>query len=164
MKRIGIYYGSSTGTTAEEALRIASALGVNPIDVHDVGSAHPSSVADYDLLVLGTSTWGDGELQDDWNDFIAALEAMDLSDKEVALFGSGDESHSDTFCDAVAELHERLEPTGCRFIGEYNVAGYDFDSSKAMKGDGEAIGLLLDDVNHPDLTDGRIEAWALTIK
>lgn len=57
---------------------------------------------------MGSSTWGDGELEDDWYDFIAGVEVLDLKGKKVALFGCGDESMTDTFCNAVGELHDRL--------------------------------------------------------
>ena len=72
----------------------------------------PSKVGGYDVLVLGTSTWGDGDLEDDWFDFLAGLESLDLAGKKIALFGCGDETMDDTFCSGVGELYERLQPTG----------------------------------------------------
>ena len=35
MKSIGIFYGSTTGTTEQVAMEIAEALGVAESDVHD---------------------------------------------------------------------------------------------------------------------------------
>ena len=59
-------------------------------------------VNEYDVLVLSSSTWGAGELQDDWYDGVNVLKKCDLSHKYVALFGCGDsDSYSDTFCDAI---------------------------------------------------------------
>ena len=43
-------------------------------DVHNVGETQADAVAPYDVLLLGTSTWGDGELQDDWYDFFGRFE------------------------------------------------------------------------------------------
>lgn len=163
MKKIGIFYGSNTGNTAAVANMIAREFGIDAADVHDVSKTAPSDVVDYDLLILGSSTWGNGEMQDDWLDFIAALSAMDLSDKEIALFGEGDETMSDTFCNAVGELYDRLQATGARFIGSFNVDGLEFDHSDAVKAPGQAVGLLLDDVNHADLTAPRVRAWVATI-
>lgn len=163
MKKIGIFYGSSTGNTAAVARKIARELAIGAADVHDVSKVAPSAVADYDLLLLGSSTWGDGEMQDDWQDFIAGLAAMDLSDKEIALFGEGDVTMSDTFCNAVGELYDRLQDTGARFIGSFNVEGFEFDHSGAVRDEGRAVGLLLDDVNHADLTESRVRAWSATI-
>lgn len=58
MKKIGIFYGSTTGTTQEVAQQIADCLGVDETDVHDVASTSPSAVGDYDVLIIGASTWG----------------------------------------------------------------------------------------------------------
>lgn len=164
MKKIGIFYGSTTGTTADVARRLGEILGVDDADIHDVASTAPSAVGDYEILVLGTSTWGVGDLQDDWEDYVAGVEALDLKGKKIALFGCGDETMSDSFCGGVGRLYNRLRRTGADFIAPYDTAGYDFDDSEAVVDDGVAVGLLLDEVNHPDLTDGRLRAWSALIK
>ncbi|MBD5225723.1 MAG: flavodoxin [Bacteroidales bacterium] len=165
MKKIGIFFGSTTGTTAKVARSIARVLGVNDNDVHDVANAAPSEVGGYDILVLGTSTWGSGELQDNWYDFAAGLSVMNLKGKQIAIYGCGDETMSDTFCSAVGELRKRLNDTGADFIAPYNVVGYHFNHSDALAEDAvEAEGLLLDEVNHPELTEGRIAGWCTVIQ
>ena len=70
MKTIGIFYGSSTGTTEGIAKRIAEKLGVEDKDIHDVSNASPADVAPYEILLLGCSTWGTGDLQDDWDSYL----------------------------------------------------------------------------------------------
>ena len=98
--------------------RIAEELGIAAADVHDVAGAAADAVQRYDCLLLGSSTWGCGELQDDWFGFLEGLKGQDLSGKSVALFGCGDSSmYPDTFCDAVGILREELAGTGCRFVG-----------------------------------------------
>ncbi|MDE6048122.1 MAG: flavodoxin [Paramuribaculum sp.] len=163
MKKIGIFYGSSTGATKSVAEKIAKTLGMDIEDVHDITGTSPSKVADYDVILLGTSTWGSGELQDDWYDFIAGLEELYLKGKSIALFGCGDENMSDTFCNAVGILYDRLQKTEAKFIGEFNTDGYEFSESEAVK-DGKAVGLLIDDTNHSDLTDKRVGEWCAKIK
>lgn len=160
MKKTGIFYGSATGTTEKIARRIGHLLGVDSADIYDVASVSPSTVGDYDLLILGTSTWGSGDPEDDWYDFLDGLEVLDLKGKKIALFGCGDETMSETFCSGVGELHDRLVKTGAEFIAPYDTIGYTFDSSSA-KPDGalEAYGLLLDEVNHPELTETRLRGW-----
>lgn len=162
-KKIGIFYGSTTGNTADEAKAIARAMGVADADVHDVAKSKPSDVAPYDVLILGSSTWGAGDLQDDWYDFLDGLQSLSLKDKIIALFGCGDESMADTFCGAVGELYDRLQPTGTWFIGAFNADGYDYSHTPAEKG-GRIVGLLLDDVNHPELSAQRVEAWTTQLK
>lgn len=164
MTKYGIFYGSTTGTTEEVANKIGKELGVTAMDIRNVAKSAPSDVADYDVLLLGTSTWGSGELQDDWYDFVAGLSEIDLHGKKVALFGCGDETMGDTFCGAVGELYKRLKDTGADFIGEFNTNGYTFSESEAVKEDGMAVGLLIDRVNHADLTDGRISQWCAQVK
>lgn len=162
MKKTGIFYGSTTGTTQEVAENIGKLMNVASSDIHNVASSAPSEVGKYDLLLLGTSTWGSGELQDDWSDFIAGLEVLDLKGKDIALFGCGDESMADTFCNAVGELYDRLQKTGARFIGLYPAGCYTFEKSDAVS-DGIGRGLLLDDVNHPELSADRIEGWVADV-
>ena len=164
MKKTGIFYGSSTGTTEAVANLIASKLGIAPADVHDAGKLTADLAGSYDVLILGTSTWGYGELQDDWNDAVETLKKMDLSGKTVALFGCGDsESYSDTFCDGMGILYEDLKDSQCKFIGFVPDTGYTYNSSVSAV-DGHFVGLAIDDVNEGDKTDERVSAWTDEIR
>lgn len=165
MKKIGVFYGSSTGTCEDLANRIADKMGVSQSDVYSADKLTADLVKEYDLLILGTSTWGDGELQDDWYDGVKVLKAADLSFKTVALFGCGDsESYCDTFCDGMGILYEDLKDSGCSFIGnKVSTDGYSYSSSIAVV-DGAFVGLALDEVNESDKTAGRIDAWTAELK
>ena len=163
MKKYGIFYGSLTGTTADVAERIAKALGVAAEDVHDVKETAPSKLGDYEEVILGTSTWGDGEIENDWYDFLDGAQALDLKGKKMALFGCGDEGMTRTFCSGVGELYNRLIGTGVTPVGAFNTDGYEFEHSDAYI-DGRYVGLLLDEVNHPELTDSRINEWVSLIR
>ena len=164
MNKIGVFYGSTTGTTEDLARRIAEKLEVPSAHIYDVSKLTEALVNEYDVLVLGSSTWGAGELQDDWYDGVKVLKKCDLSHKHVALFGCGDsDSYSDTFCDAIGILYEELKGTHCKFCGAVDTAGYTFDSSTAVV-NGKFVGLPLDEVNEDGQTDERISAWAEQIK
>lgn len=164
MKSIGIYYGSSTGMTEGVAERIAEKLGVDSAHVYNVSNASADTVADYEVLLLGSSTWGCGDLQDDWENFLDDLKGQDLNGKWVALFGCGDsQSYSDTFCGALGVIYEALQGTACRFIGAVSTEGYSYDDSAAVV-DGKFVGLALDEMNEDDLTDERIDAWVESLK
>lgn len=158
MSKTGIFYGSTTGTTKDVAEKIAKIMAIPAADVHDVATTAPSAVGDYDNLIFGTSTWGSGELQDDWENFVAGVEVLDLKGKKIALFGCGDESMSQTFCNGVGELYRRLQKTGATFVGAYDAEGYDYEHTDADV-DGTIVGLLIDDVNHPEMTDLRLRSW-----
>ena len=159
-----IVYGSSTGTTKDIADRIAEKFGVAADDVRDAAEFDAEDVANYDLLILGSSTWDDGELQDDWSDLIEDIADQDLSGKKVALFGCGDsEGYGDTFCDAVGILKEELSETGCTFVGAISKDGYEYEASRSEEGD-KLVGCCLDEDNQDDLTDERIDRWVEAVK
>lgn len=164
MNKTCIIYGSSTGTCEAIAQKIAVKLGVESADIYDVAKIDSSTPDAYQNLILGSSTWGAGELQDDWYDGLEALKKANLSGKVIALFGCGDsESYCDTFCGALGEIYSGLEGCGAKFVGAVATDGYTFDDSTAVK-DGKFVGLALDDVNEDDKTDERIEAWVADIK
>ena len=163
MKKIGIFFGSTTGTTESVANTIAKYMGVPAADVHDVSKTAPDAVGDYDVLLFGCSTWGDGDMQDDMQDFMDGVSSLELGDKTVALFGCGDETMTDTFCNGFGEMYRKLLPTHARFIGEFNTDGYDY-STTAADVDGRIVGLLIDNVNHEDTADERIKQWTEKIR
>lgn len=161
MNKTIVIYGSSTGTCQSIAEKIASKLKVEAIDVQTLDAGVVDS---YDNLIIGTSTWGAGELQDDWYDGLKLLQGANLSGKTIAIFGCGDcESYGDTFVSAMGELYNGLKGSGAAFIGRMPTAGYNFSDSEAVV-DGEFVGLALDDVNEEDKTDERIDAWIESIK
>ena len=161
MKKTIVVYGSSTGTCQSIAETIASKLGVEAIDVTKFDA---DVIAANDNLLLGTSTWGAGELQDDWYDGLNVLKAADLAGKTVAVFGCGDsESYSDTFCGVMAEIYNAAKDAGATLVGEVSTDGYTYDDSEAVVDD-KFVGLALDDVNEDDKTEGRIDAWLEAIK
>ena len=85
MEKIGIFYGSTTGITESVAYRLAELMHVKKEDIHDVARSKPSEIGQYDLLLLGSSTWGSGDLQDDWYDFLNGIETLALKDERHLL-------------------------------------------------------------------------------
>jgi len=161
MNKTVVIYGSSTGTCEAIAENIASRLEAEVINVSDLSA---DILTESRNLIIGSSTWGAGELQDDWWDGIKILKGTDLSGKTVAVFGCGDSvSYSDTFCSAMAELYNTAKSAGAKLIGEVSTDGYTFDDSDAVT-NGKFTGLALDNVNEEDKTDGRIEKWIEQIR
>ena len=155
-----VIFGSSTGTCEAIAEKIASKLGCPAVNVQDLSA---DIIAENKNLVLGTSTWGAGELQDDWYDGLKTLKAANLNGKTIALFGCGDSvSYSDTFVGGMGELFNGIKDSGAKFVGSVSTNGYTFDASDAVIG-GEFIGLPLDDINEDDKTDTRIDMWIAQI-
>ena len=161
MKKTIVVFGSSTGTCEGIANEIAGKLGVEAINVQDFDA---DKVAENDNLLLGTSTWGVGEVQDDWYDGLKTLKNANLEGKTVALFGCGDsESYPDTFVGGMAEIYNAVKKAGANVIGAVPTEDYTFDDSESVV-DGKFVGLALDEVNEDDKTDERIDAWVAEIK
>lgn len=152
-----VIYGSTTGNTEAAAEKIAAALG--GADVLSASDAASADLGKYEVLVFGTSTWGIGDLQDDWEDNIGLLDNIDYSGKTVGIFGLGDqEGYPDSFVDGMAALKNRITAAGGKVSGEWPVDGYEFDSSVAVDGN-NFVGLALDEDNQSDQTDERINNW-----
>lgn len=160
MKKTVVVYGSSTGTCEAIAEKIGAKLGAEVLNVQDLTA---DIVSANENLILGTSTWGAGELQDDWYDGLKTLQSANLSGKTIALFGCGDcESYGDTFVGGIGELYDGLKQSGAHIVGSVSTDGYTFDDSAAVV-DGKFVGLPLDEVNEDNMTDSRIDAWIAAI-
>ena len=160
MDKVKVIFGSSTGNTANAARQIAAAFGVEPVNIADARAAD----FDAELLILGSSTWGIGELQDDWLGGIELLGSVDLSGKKVAVFGTGDQTgFSDSYCDAIGLIADQAKSRGAQLVGATSADGYTHSSSVADR-DGVFCGLALDDDNEADKTAGRIAAWVKELK
>ena len=88
MAKVGIFYGSTTGVTEDIANRIAEKI--DGAEVFNI-DGNVDELENYDVLLLGTSTWGFGDLQDDWQAVLDDLANLNLAGKKVAYFGSGDQ-------------------------------------------------------------------------
>lgn len=155
---IGIFYGSTTGTTEEISKQIATLLNGDVFPASEILKGE-----NYDMLILATSTWGMGDLQDDWLSAMDDLKKLDLSNKKIAFVGVGDQSSfSDTFVDGIGILYEEIKDKGFKLVGQTSVEGYDYSDSKGIL-DGEFLGLVLDEANQSDLTEERIENWVKSL-
>jgi flavodoxin I len=162
MSKIGIFFGSTTGNTGDAAKAIRAQLG--DADIFDITNTAVARMNDYDVLILGSSTWGLGDLQDDWDAVLGDLGALHLEGKKVALFGLGDQSmYEDTYCDAMGILYEALQDSKATFVGRWPTTGYEHTDSRAVV-DGKFVGLALDAEHQGDLTDERIAAWVAQLK
>jgi flavodoxin I len=161
MKKTCILYGSSTGNTESIANILADKLGA---DKFDVSTAPIDAIKSCDNIIMGASTWGIGDLQDDWETFLPMISDLDLSGKTIAFYGLGDSSsYPDSFVDAMGIIFNAIKDKGCKFVGAVGSDGYTFDESQAII-DGKFIGLPLDEDNESSLTKSRINAWIEEIK
>ena len=157
MKKIAILYGSSLGNTKFIAEKMAKLIP-NSI-LSSVSDISQQDIESYDSLILGTSTWGIGGMQDEFSTFVDTLVGSNLSGKTIALFGCGDQqTYPDTYCNAIGRLYDMIKDKGCTIVGQWPIDGYDFSQSLAVR-DGMFLGLPLDEENQPDLSNYRIKKW-----
>ena len=161
MRNTIVLYGSSTGTCQGIAETIAQRLGAVATNI---SACTKEALENCSNLILGTSTWGSGEMQDDWYEGVELLKGVSLSGKTVALFGCGDGyTYSDTFCGGMRELYDAVKEAGAKVVGFTSTHGYTFDDSAAVVND-MFVGLPLDEDNESDQTEERINRWLSEIQ
>lgn len=164
MKKLGIFYGTSTGNTEYVAKLLVKELG--DFDVHLADIARVKDVGlleDFPYLILASSTWNFGDLQDDWMDRKVALEGLNLKGKKVALLGLGDASaYPENFVDSIGILYDLVSACGAEVVGQVARTGYDFDESLALRND-HFVGLPIDEENEGHLTKERLKQWVLQL-
>ncbi len=166
MSKVGIFFGSSSGVTRAAAELLSEQfLGSELIDMEEDFDGI-EQFEDFDVLLIGSSTWGQGDVQRDWVDplFDLTNESPDLSGKKVAFFGAGDQDkHGEHFLSALGKMHDLFVSLGADAYGFTSTDGYDYKFSLALR-DGKFCGLGIDDVNQEDLTLTRVIGWADQLK
>lgn len=163
MEAVGIFYGSTYGMTEKSAIKIKKAFGNTKVDIYNLKESSIEDMMKYKNLIFGTSAWGIGEMQDDWEMFVDNLSVIDFSEKKVALYGLGDQKeYPESFVDGLGTLYCRLPDKKC-VVGQWPVDGYEYYFSLADK-EGTFVGLVLDDHHQGELSDERIEKWVVQLK
>ncbi len=166
MAKVGIFYGSTEGTTERIVTMIQEKLGGEDVaELLNVDSASAEDFDAYPCIILASSTWEIGELQEDWETFIDELDDADLDGKKIAYVGTGDaDGYPDTFLDALGLIHERIADRSCTFVGKWPTEGYNFEDSKGLADDNSFLGLAIDEDNEADLSEERIDKWLKIIR
>lgn len=169
---IAIFYGSTTCYTEMTAEKLKVLLESDPalpegssVSLHNIKQQPLQRMQDYDVLILGISTWDFGELQEDWEAYWDDIAGVNLDGKIVAIYGMGDQiGYTEWFVDAMGMLSDAIAGQHCQRIGFWSTEGYQFDKSKAVTADGEwFVGLALDEENQYDQTDSRLLQWSAQI-
>jgi len=164
MKKIGLFYGTSTAKTATIAKKVKAAFGDAKIDIIPVEDAWKKDFEEFDNIIVGVSTWFDGELPSYWDEVKPELEVLDMKGKKVAIFGLGDQKkYPENFIDGVGLLAEVFELGGAKIVGLTSTDGYNFEKSYALR-DGKFLGLAIDFENQQGKTDERVKKWVEQLK
>lgn len=174
MQKIGLFFGTETGTTRLIAKKMQKKLGDalcdKPLNVNRIGMAEMLA---YDALILGTPSYGEGDipgksvgcLEPNWEEFFSQLTTEpDFSGKRIAFFGLGaQERYADRFASSLFALVEKFRGWGAEIIGDWPNEGYTFDHSDALV-NGRFLGLIIDQRTQGMLTDERIDQWLAQVK
>lgn len=164
MKKIGLFFGSDTGNTEEVANKIQALIGEDKVDIYDMYDVETSTFDDYDQIILGLSTWHDGQLQSDWDSFFEDFKTVDFTGKTVALFGLGDQYvYSEYFVDGIGIIATEVLANGGKIVGKWSTEGYEHTESKGEMEEGYFVGLAIDEDNQFDETEERVEKWVAQI-
>lgn len=165
MKKSGLFYGAGTAKTAAVAKKIQEAFGGDTkVKLIPIENAWSKEFEKYDNLIIGTSTWFDGELPTYWDELVPQLATLHLKDRKVAIFGLGDQvNYPDNFADGIGILAEAFTACGAKLVGLTSPDGYKFERSRALK-DGHLLGLVIDVENQPDKTAKRIKDWVMQLE
>ncbi|MEN9502539.1 MAG: hypothetical protein RI964_1824 [Pseudomonadota bacterium] len=172
MSKIGIFFGTDSGTTRLMAKKMAKLLGDVAAKPVNVNRCTPEALLQYDALILGTPSYGVDQLpgkstkiaDGSWEEFMPQLQGVNLSGKTIALYGLGDqEKYPDRFAHSLIHIYHWCVANGAEVVGQWSTEGYAFEHSPSVV-DGQFVGLIIDQRSQSLLTDARLSAWIEAIK
>jgi flavodoxin I len=164
MKKTAIIYSFNTKKSAKVAEKIKEAFNHEDVELVNAEDITEETFLSYENLILGVPSWFDGELPNYWDEFVPALEDMDIKGKKIAIYGLGDQkNYPENFQDGMGIMAEILEEQGAEIVGYTSTEGYEFEKSRAVR-DKHFVGLSIDFENQSSLNKTRIPAWVEELK
>ncbi|MEH7081824.1 flavodoxin domain-containing protein [Neobacillus drentensis] len=107
--RVAIVYSSKTGNTEEVVQLIQKLFLKERIDVtlYRIEELQIKDLINYEAVVIGTYTWGNGEIPHEMMELYHAFETMDVKRTLTGIVGTGDSGYP-KFCGAVDEFRDML--------------------------------------------------------
>lgn len=169
MKKALLIYWPKGGNVERSARLIANEFG--DISLQTLKDIDPTTLPDYDLLIVGSSTvgaenWEEAEDSNLWAPLFLKMKesGKDLKNTYLAQFGLGDQVlYPDHFVDGMGILKDDFDLFHPTSIGEWPSEDYDFTGSMSLEGD-MFVGLALDEDSQPELTEDRVKRWVAQIK
>lgn len=168
MARIGIFFGTNSGSTRKIAKQIKKRFDDDTMaEPVNINKASVEDLLKYDFLILGTPTLGDGLLpgieaecdEESWAEATEKFKGTSFVGKTVAIYGLGDqETYAHEFVDGMILLYDFFKDAGAKIVGAWPTQGYKFDISQSVIDD-KFVGLAIDQDIQPDLTSERLDAW-----
>ena len=107
--KAAIVYSSKTGNTEELIQQLYELFLVRstPIDMYSIRQFPLTQLTEYDAVIIGTYTWGDGDIPTEMLPLYRAFENQEVSKIVTGIVGTGDRFYSE-FCGAVDEFRDML--------------------------------------------------------
>ncbi|WP_448820656.1 flavodoxin [Cetobacterium sp.] len=163
MKKIGIFYGTTSGITAGIVDEIEFYLRGEEYEVFDVANGI-DEMENLENLILVSPTYGVGELQKDWENVYDKLKSLDFTNKIVGIVGVGNQfAFGESYAGAMRKLYDAVIDKGAKVVGFTSTEGYSYEETESVI-DNKFVGLALDESNQDNETPDRIKAWIEEIK
>lgn len=119
---VKILVGTMTGTAelvADEIVDVLEDKGAD-VEILLMDDLKPDALAVGPLYIICTSTYGQGDVPDNAQDFFEALEDTkpDLTGLHYGVFALGDRTYMQTFCFGGKKFDELFEKLGAKRLGE----------------------------------------------
>ncbi|MEM0991482.1 MAG: flavodoxin [Bacteroidota bacterium] len=158
--KVGLFFGSDTGTTEAITQDFKELWELTELEVIEACDMKVEDYARFEFIIIGLSTWYDGDLQSDFEDFFEDFKTIDFTNKIVAMYGLGDQyGYEEYFVDGLGILGKVILENGGKIIGHWPIEGYDYSESKGQLNDTHFYGLALDEDNQMEMTQDRLEKW-----
>ncbi len=107
--KAAIVYSSKTGNTEELIQQLYELFLVRstPIDLYSIRQFPLTQLTEYDAVIIGTYTWGDGDIPTEMLPLYRAFENQEVSKIVTGIVGTGDRFYPE-FCGAVDEFRDML--------------------------------------------------------
>lgn len=161
--KAAIVFASTSGSTRAVAALIAQTLAPTSVDLVDLRQwgrrGDEFDAAAFDLVFLGTPTYGTGDWHFLWERYSEDVLARLHTGKRVALFALGDaRGHPQSFAGGLARLAQQCRRRALRCIGTSDPNHFAFEASPAIV-DGRFPGLVLDYKRQHRLAGDIVRAW-----
>ncbi len=109
---IALFYGSLTGNTmllSEQLTAHLQSKG-HEVTMEDQSMVDVNNLRNFDLVIFGASTWGEGDANPTTESFLVTLNdpSTNITDVKYVIFGLGDRSY-EHFCGVVDKLEKVLK-------------------------------------------------------
>lgn len=132
--KILLIYATNSGSTLEVSNHISEELtkNGNTVTLKDAGAADPDEFNDYDLIIFGAPTWGEGEVHELFQSLAERSDGKTFPQKNFAVFGLGDTSY-EHFCGAADHLKEYVGTLQGKLVSEpLKINNYYFNQAEEL--------------------------------